>query len=345
MQPIPEQTTVGNFGQMFMLAFDGTELPADLAEFFRRFRIGGIILFGDNYRDPSQLRALTERLQRLCAGDGPPLFIATDHEGGRVQRFRSGFTRLPPIAELGVGSPEQTRRLYAQAAAELRACGVNFNLAPVADLCDRTQAGAIGDRAFGEDPDNVCLHVAAAISGLQQAGIMACAKHFPGHGATAVDSHRDLPVVALDAEALERRDLAPFRAAIAANVAAVMTGHVVYPNAGDPVWPASLSEYWMRRVLRQAMLFSGLVVTDAVEMEGLSRHWGPLEAGRRAIAAGTDVLIYYRIEEQLAAVYELRRALIRADIDRSRIAESLTRIARTKQRWLYPAGLSGIPAA
>jgi beta-N-acetylhexosaminidase len=322
---------VRDFGQLFLLAFDGARLSAEVAEFFRTFRIGGVILFGDNYRDPRQLRALTAEVQERCAPPGAPLFISSDHEGGRVQRFRDGFTRLEPMAVYGRGEPAATEEIQRRAAAELAAAGVNLNLAPVADLCPVERPGAIGDRAFGEEPERVAAHVAAAVRGIQAAGLLACAKHFPGHGPTDEDSHRVLPVIRRSRAELESRDLVPFRAALAAGVDAVMTAHVVYPEAGDADWPASLSPHW-HGVLREEMGFAGLIVTDAIEMKGLTGRWSPLECGARALAAGADVLLYYKEAHQFSAVYELRRALERGEIDPRGVAASLERVRRIKRR-------------
>ncbi|MCB1058521.1 MAG: hypothetical protein KDD11_23705, partial [Acidobacteria bacterium] len=195
------------FGQLFLLAFDGVRLAPDVAEFLRDFRIGGVTLFADNYHDPEQLRVLTAELQERCAHPGEPLLVATDHEGGRVQRFQDGFTRLPPMAELGRGEPAGTAERLRVAGTELAAAGINLCFAPVADLCPADRAGAIGDRSFGDDPARVAGHVRAAIGALRGAGLLACVKHFPGHGATAEDSHRRLPRIDLERAELEARDL------------------------------------------------------------------------------------------------------------------------------------------
>lgn len=319
---------------MFILAFDGPRVSGELIEFFRTFRIGGLILFADNFEHTRQLRELTSELQRSCVRDGPALFIATDHEGGRVQRFGDGFTRIPPMAELAPRPSVEVESLFHRVGLELASCGINFNLAPVADLCSALRPGAIGDRSFGTNPEEAAQQVCAVVAGLQRAGIMSCVKHFPGHGDTDVDSHRDLPSIAVTRKQLDARELVPFRAAIAAGAAAVMSGHALYPQAGDADLPASLSAHWLREVLRRQLGFDRLVVADAVEMDGLRRHWDPLEAGRLAIDAGNDLLIYYRIDDELETVYELHRALARGEIDPTVIAQSLARISAAKTRWL-----------
>jgi len=330
---VVDRELVDDFGQLFIMAFDGLRPAPEAVEFFRHFRIGGIILFADNYDSPRQLQLLTDELQREAVGKAP-LFVATDHEGGRVQRFRHGFTRIPPMAELGAMDAAATELMHGQIATELRAAGVNFNLAPVADLCGSDQPGAIGDRSFGIQPDVVAKHVVAAIRGLQLRGVLACVKHFPGHGATLQDCHDELPVIYLSRDELDQRDVLPFRAAFAAGVAAVMSAHVLYPNAGDPGWPASISRHWLARVLRSELAFRGLTVSDALEMKALSTQWTPVECGLHALTAGTDILLYYREADQYTAFYELRRALEHGQIDPTPIALSLRRVEAAKRRYL-----------
>lgn len=328
----PRSTLVEDFGQLFLVAFDGPALPSDVAEFLRTFRIGGVVLFGDNYRDLAQLGALTADLQRRAATPEQPLFVATDHEGGRVQRFREGFTRLPPMAACGGAEPRETAAIHRLAARELRGAGINFNFAPVADLCPADLPGAIGDRAFGVDPQGVAAHVAAAVCGIQAEGLLACAKHFPGHGATVDDSHRVLPVIDRTMAELAAGDLVPFRAAIAAGVGAVMTAHVVYPRAADGELPASLSPRWLHGVLRGDLGFDGLIVTDALEMKALRSRYSYAECGRRALEAGSDVLLYYKEAHLYEAFWELRSSFERGEIDPAPIAVSLDRVLLAKRR-------------
>lgn len=325
---------VRDFGQLFIMAFDGPVLTPEVAEFFREFRIGGVILFADNYRDPGQLRELISELQERCADSDLPLFVTTDHEGGRVQRFRTGFTDVPAMCRFGRGELDATRAVHTLMARELAAVGINLDFAPVADLAREDAPGAIGGRAFGDDPELVARHVAAAVQGLRDGGMLACVKHFPGHGSTTVDSHRDLPVVELRRDQLDARDLIPFRAAIAAGVPAVMNAHVLYPVAGDDTWPASLSPHWITRVLREELEFDGLIVTDAIEMKALLNHWSATECGQQALLAGADLLIYYRESFQFSAFYELRRMLEDGAIDPAAIVPALRRVRAAKERYL-----------
>jgi len=322
-----------SFGQLFIMAFDGLQPQPEVLEFLIAFNIGGVILFADNYSDPEQLRDLTSLLQKRC-GTRFPFFIATDHEGGRVQRFRCGFTAVPPMAKCGMGATSETEELHRKIARELRAVGINLNFAPVADLSSVEQAGAIGDRSFGTDPVMVAEHVRAAIAGLQREGVVACAKHFPGHGFTVQDSHHELPYIGRNQEDLWNLDLVPFRAAIDVGVEAIMTAHAVYPYSKDPDSPASLSSVWIRTILRQQMGFPGIVITDAIEMKGLMTRWSPETCGYRALLAGSDVLLYYREADQFQAFDELRRALISGEIPLSVVEQSLDRIRKVKARYI-----------
>jgi beta-N-acetylhexosaminidase len=331
-----DRATVADFGRLFVMAFDGVRPDREALEFFTRFRIGGLILFEDNYEHPAQLRELIAGLQARCAADGEPVLMLTDHEGGRVQRFRAGFSELPAAADLGLAGVEATAEAYARAGRELREAGVNLVLAPVADVCPRDRPGTIGDRAFGDTPEVVAEHVDAAVRALQDAGVAACAKHFPGHGPTEDDGHRVLPVVERDEDELAARDLLPFRAALDAGAATVMTAHAVYPASGDAERPASLSPYWIAEVLRGRLGFDGVVVSDALEMKGLMTQWTPVDSGLRALEAGTDLVLYYKEADQYAAFYELRLALERGDLDPAPVRDSLRRLAALRHRLKRP---------
>jgi beta-N-acetylhexosaminidase len=235
------------------------------------------------------------------------------------------------MASLGDCDPDETLELHRVAAAELARCGVNVNFAPVADLCTQDCPGAIGDRAFGDDPARVAAHVAAAVRGIQSEGVLACAKHFPGHGATTDDSHRVLPSISWSFDEMVTRDIVPFQAAIEAGVAAVMSAHVVYTN--DSL-PASLSSFWLRDVLRHKLKFDGLIVTDALEMKALQGRFAYAEAGALALHAGSDVLLYYKEGYQYEAFWELRSRFDRGEFDCDAVAASLERVRMAKRRFM-----------
>ncbi len=273
-----------------MVDVAGTELSASDRDVLAHPLVGSVILFSRNYRDPAQLAALTASIKALRT---PPLLIAVDHEGGRVQRFREGFTRLPPAHLLGRGYAADRRTTLALVetagwlmAAELRAAGVDFSFAPCVDL-DYGVSEIIGDRAFHKDADAVGALAAAYAAGMRHAGMAATAKHFPGHGAVVADSHVALPVDRRSYADLEP-DLRPYRVLIGNHLAAVMAAHVVYPEVD--ALPASLSPRWITGVLRGELGFHGCVFADDLSMAGAAAFGDVLARARGALAAGCDVL-------------------------------------------------------
>jgi beta-N-acetylhexosaminidase len=273
-----------------MIDIDGTELTPGDVRVLSHPLVGSVILFSRNYRDVAQLRALTDAIRRVRS---PHLLIAVDHEGGRVQRFREGFTRLPAARALGRRYDEDRREGLALAqsvgwlmASELRAVGVDFSFAPCVDL-DYGVSEIIGDRAFHADPDTVAALAVAYLSGMREAGMAAVAKHFPGHGAVIADSHVALPVDRRNFVDLEG-DIRPYRLLIENNLAGVMGAHVVFP-AFDTL-PASLSKSWISGVLRGDLKFHGCVFADDLTMAGAAAFGGAVERAELAFAAGCDVL-------------------------------------------------------
>jgi len=273
-----------------MIDIDGTELTPEDVRVLSHPLVGSVILFSRNYHDVAQLRALTDAIRGVRS---PHLLIAVDHEGGRVQRFREGFTRLPAARALGRRYDEDRREGLALAqsvgwlmASELRAVGVDFSFAPCVDL-DYGVSEIIGDRAFHGDPDAVAALAVAYMSGMREAGMAAVAKHFPGHGAVIADSHVALPVDRRNFVDLEG-DIRPYRLLIENNVAGVMGAHVVFPAIH--ALPASLSKSWITGVLRGELKFHGCVFADDLTMAGAAAFGGVIERAELAFAAGCDVL-------------------------------------------------------
>jgi beta-N-acetylhexosaminidase len=273
-----------------MVDIAGTELTPDDVQVLSHPLVGSVILFSRNYRDVAQVSRLTAAIRAVRT---PSLLIAVDHEGGRVQRFREGFTRLPPARSLGRRYDEDRREglSLAQAAgwlmaSELRAVGVDFSFAPCVDL-DYGVSEIIGDRAFHRDPDAVAALAVAYMSGMREAGMAATAKHFPGHGAVFADSHVALPIDRRNFVDLEP-DIRPYRLLIENHLAGVMGAHVVFP-AVDPL-PASLSRRWVSGVLRGELGFHGCVFADDLTMAGAAAFGGVIERAELAFAAGCDVL-------------------------------------------------------
>jgi len=270
-----------------LAAFPGHE-PPDWAESLVEAGLAGHTLYGFNIADTAQLRRLTERL-RAARTD---VLLAIDEEGGDVTRLAHATgSPYPGNAALGaVGDLSVTRRVYRAIGAELAAAGLNLNLAPTVDVNTADDNPIIGTRSFGADTLQVAAHAAAAVVGLQQTGVAACAKHFPGHGATVTDSHLELPVVDVPLDTLHTRELPPFAAVVAADAKAIMTAHIRVPVlTGDD--PATFSRRALVDLLRRDLGFTGVVVTDALEMQGAAATAGSVPAAAiRALAAGADLL-------------------------------------------------------
>ncbi|MBK1734489.1 beta-N-acetylhexosaminidase [Halorhodospira abdelmalekii] len=283
-----------------IVAIDGPSLLAEERELLRHPAVGGVILFARNYTDREQLCALTAAIRALR---DPPLLLLVDQEGGRVQRFRDGFTRLPPPGTIGAlytAQPDRAEALAAQCghvmAAELRACGVDLSCAPVLDL-DRGVSSVIGDRALHSEPHAVARLAMAWVRGMAKGGMAAVGKHFPGHGAIAADSHVALPCDTRSLAQIAASDLLPFQCAIAAGLPAVMVAHIVFPEIDDR--PAGFSRRWISDILRRRIGFSGAVLSDDLGMAG-AVSVGSLSARCvQALAAGCDaVLLCQRSEAE-----------------------------------------------
>jgi beta-N-acetylhexosaminidase len=274
-----------------MADIGGTELTPEDREVLRHPLVGGLILFARNYSDPKQLKALCGQLLKLKR---PRLLLAVDHEGGRVQRFRVGFTRVPAMGSLGALYEEDRRKALAEArrwgrtiGKELGAHGIDLCFAPVLDR-DTGRSKVIGDRAFSADTATIVALARAFSRGLAAAGLAATGKHFPGHGAVAADSHHELPVDRRDFDDIARTELAPFTA-LGNELPSLMLAHVRY-SAVDPT-PASLSRHWIQQVLRERMKYDGALFCDDLSMGGAAVAGGPLERARLALDAGCDMLL------------------------------------------------------
>jgi len=275
-----------------MLDIQGKTLtPMDEAR-LRHPLTGGVILFTRNYQSPGQLAELTAAIRALRT---PPLLIAVDHEGGRVQRFRDGFTRIPAMRELGRiwdAHPQRARHLAQQAgyvlAAELRSCGVDFSFTPVLDV-DYGQSSVIGDRAFHSDPQAIAELAHNLLIGLRQGGMATVGKHFPGHGFVRADSHLDIPVDEREFVDIEMCDLVPFRQMVNYGLTAVMPAHVIYPRVDSR--PAGYSPIWLKHVLRGRLGFEGCIFSDDLSMEGATVAGGIVQRAEAALNAGCDMVL------------------------------------------------------
>ena len=301
---------------------------------------GGVILMGRNIGSPAETQAKIAYLQnRARRNNLPPLFVAVDQEGGRVQRLGPPhYPKRPSGREIGETHDPAVARDAARAIGEeLKALDFNWNFAPVLDVDSNPQNPVIGDRSYGPNPDTVAALGVAAVQGFQiDAGILACGKHFPGHGDTDTDSHFALPTIRRPRAALDQTELVPFRAAIDAGLAAVMTAHILFP-ALDPELPATLSPAILTGLLRHELGFEGLIITDDLEMRGVAAHWGAPEAAVLAVLAGADILLCcHQWETQRAIHAALMTALQTGRLTEARLDQSLAHIARAKAKWLAP---------
>ncbi len=325
--------SLDQLGQLFMIGFDGTTVSSELASFIAEYKPGGIILFARNLESAAQMVDLTNELQR-CSPH-VPLLISIDQEGGRVSRLPSEFTIFPPCEVLG--QCRSTELAYAAAtttAKELKAVGINMNMSPVLDVNSNPSNPVIGDRAFGTHPQLVSELGLATVGGLQDNGVVACGKHFPGHGDTTSDSHKELPIVTADRARLEHIEFPPFRHAVANGMASLMSAHVVY-RALDESRPATLSPTIIGRFLRDELYFDGVVLTDDLEMHAIADHYGIGDAAVQAIQAGCDMPLICKDRSQIvAAFHAVQKAAADGDLLRGRLAQSFARIRRLKERFL-----------
>lgn len=328
-------------GQMLMIGFDGPMLTESDQEFITRYHIGNVILMGRNVPDPLQTQALTAHLQQIAAARHCPIgcLIAIDQEGGVVTRLVKGATVFPGNMALGATPCAKSEEYAGQAATamakEMLALGINMNLAPVLDINNNPLNPGIGVRSYGESAELVTRLGVAAVRGYQESGVVATAKHCPGKGDIAIDSHLDLPTVSHPLERLEQVEFLPFVAAIQAGVDAVMTSHVVYP-AVEPMHgvPGTLSHRVLTGLIKERFGFRGIIITDDLYMGAITKTCSSEEATVRAIEAGADIalLCHYR-DRQVTAVQALYEAVESGRISRERVDESVNRILRVKAKY------------
>ncbi len=323
-------------GQLAIAGFAGHSIPEDLRRLAREFDLGGIILFARNVAEPEQVADIARDAQSLTIE--LPLWVSTDQEGGRVARLKSPFTIWPPMLTLGRSGDELLAARFATSlAAELKAVGISLDFTPVLDILTNRQNPAIGDRALSERADEVARLGAVIIRTLQGEGIAACGKHFPGHGDTSTDSHHELPLVEHPPDRLEAVELVPFRAAIEADVAAIMTAHLLIP-AIDPDRPATLSPAIVTGMLKQSLGYSGLVISDDLAMAAISAKYGTAEATVAAIAAGCDVVLLCGVDAdvQMEALEAVVYAVEDGRLPLKRVEDAFARHRRAKERFLAP---------
>ncbi|HTF13776.1 MAG TPA: beta-N-acetylhexosaminidase [Burkholderiales bacterium] len=299
-----------------MLDVAGLRLTPEEREILRHPGVGGVILFARNFRSPPQLLALTAEIRALRQ---PEVLIAVDHEGGRVQRFQEGFTRIPPMRLLGERweTDAAQARSLAEAtgyivAVELRTHGVDFSFAPVLDV-DFGSSSIIGDRAFSDEPAVIAALAGAFVAGSTAGGAASVGKHFPGHGYVKADSHVDVPVDERDLDEIEANDLLPYRELIRHGLDGIMPAHVIYPKVDKR--PSGFSPVWLKEVLRGRLGFGGMIFSDDLSMEGASVAGGVLQRAEAALAAGCDMILVCNAPRAAAEVLDGLKA---RPVDRAR---------------------------
>jgi beta-N-acetylhexosaminidase len=318
-------------GQLIVGGFDGTSLPDEMRAALRDGRRAGVILFKRNITSVEQTHSLCSEIAALSNARSP--FIAIDQEGGRVRRLPPPCIELPPMRVLGdIGDARLVERAGAAVGAELAAIGFNVDFAPVLDVASNPQNPIIGDRSFAADPLRVSEMGGAFARGLEAAGVLACGKHFPGHGDTELDSHLDLPIVRAPRSVLAEREIAPFRS-LSGSLSSMMSAHVVY-DALDPGVPATLSHRIATELLRDDLGFEGVLFSDDLEMRALADRHEVEETSVEAIHAGCDVLLICRqFDWQERAHAALVRRAERDLVFRDRCAEAIARTHAVRGRF------------
>ena len=333
-----------DIGQLLIGSLAGPTITPEIRSLAREFSLGGVTLFSRNIEAPEQVAELSIDVQALASE--LPLWVAVDQEGGRVARLRKPFTEWPPMAVLGrSGSVELAFRFAAALAAELRAVGITLDYAPVLDIHTNPRNPVIGDRALADDADLVARLGTAIVRGLQDNGVAACGKHFPGHGDTSVDSHLELPLVEHPADRIRRVECVPFREAIRADVAFIMTAHVLVPSL-DEEKPATLSAKIVQAILRDELGYRGVILSDDLEMKAIASAYAVPDAAVQAITAGCDALLICsgEVEVQAATLEALVHAVEDGRIPYQRLEDALTRLRQAKERFLAaPVGSSRAP--
>jgi beta-N-acetylhexosaminidase len=320
-------------GQLLIAGFNGQEIPAELRSLAREFSLGGVIFFARNVAEPEQVAELAFDASRLVPD--LPVWVSVDQEGGRVARLKAPFTEWPPMATLGRSGDVTLAIRFARALAEeLRAVGVTLDYTPVLDILTNPKNPVIGDRALAENAEDVARLGSAIITTLQAEGLAACGKHFPGHGDTSTDSHFELPLVEHPPERLRQVEFVPFKAAVAAGVATMMTAHVFVP-ALDEKRPASLSKRIVA-LLRDELSYEGVILSDDLEMKAIANEYPVPIASVLALEAGCDGVLVCSGDHdtQAAAIEALVHAVEEDRLPLTRVEDALARQRRAKERFL-----------
>ncbi len=329
-----------HIGQLLFIGLEGTELKKHEADFIIKNDIGGVTLFARNLKTPAELHKLCSDIYNLHTKlpSKAPLFIAIDMEGGRVHRLKAPFTQWPSLGKLAaLDSTAMAFKFANMMGAELRAVGINLDFAPCIDVLSNPKNVLIGDRSLGSDPEYVAKIASALVRGYIKAGVLPCAKHFPGHGNTIIDSHLDLPIEEVDMKTLEGRELIPFKKAFRARMDLVMTAHIKFKNI-DPTYPVTLSPIFIKKLLREDLRYRGLVITDDLDMKALANNYPKAEIPVLALQAGCDILLYCNdFTSPPIAIDAVNKAIAEKRVSSTQVDESLARVAALKKEVLAQA--------
>jgi len=321
-------------GQHLIIGVAGTSLTNDEKKFITDNNIGGVILMGRNCVDPKQVRNLCAEIQSLRhkMKDRAPLFIGIDMEGGRVHRLKPPFTQWPPLKLVGdLDAPTVAFHFAQRMGTELMSVGINLDFAPCIDIFNNPKNTVIGDRAVSSDAAQVEKMTSALIRGYIKSGILSCGKHFPGHGMTVVDSHEELPVEEADLKRLNDVELLPFKKAAKSRVDLMMTSHILFKNS-DAKYPVTLSELFLKKILREEMKYKGLIVTDDLDMKAMAKYYDKEEIPVLAKLAGADLLLYCNEPASPPAAIEgLLNAVAQGRLTEENLKQSHQRILEAKK--------------
>lgn len=321
-------------GQHMLIGVSGAALTSEEKKFIVENNISGVVLFARNCKDPKQIRDLCAEIQSLRhqMADKAPLFIGIDMEGGRVHRLKPPFTQWPPLKKIGdLDAPTVAFHFTQRMGSELLSVGINLDFAPCIDVYTNPENTVIGDRAVSTDPYQVEKMASALVRGYIKSGILSCAKHFPGHGHTVIDSHEELPVEDADMNRLNEVELVPFRKALRSRVDMVMTAHILFKNV-DPDWPVTMSEKFLKTMLRDEMKYKGLIITDDLDMKALAKHYSKEQIPVRSMQAGADLLLYCNEPESPPqAIESLITAVAQGQLKRSDLEQTHRNILDVKK--------------
>lgn len=326
-------------GQLMVFGFDGKVVSNEIKEMIHEYKIGSIILFNRNIGNALEVLKLNTNLQKeaKAAGQVYPLLICADQENGVVRRLREGTTLFPGAMSLGATQdPNLTYEVALASGVELKSLGINWNLAPVVDVNNNPQNPVIGIRSFGEDPEKVSEFGLAAVKGMQDARVITTLKHFPGHGDTNVDSHLDLPVISHDRDRLKEVELKPFVDGMANGADMIMTAHIYFPAfETEEGTPATISKAVITGLLREELGFNGVVTTDCLEMNAISKTIGTPRGAVEALKAGVDIImISHSYQLQMQSLEAIYQAIESGEIDISLIEAAYERVVSLKRKYV-----------